>query len=173
MQASASWNDLHVCFLCLCATVPGDGALGWCIPKRASILRLQAYIRTSLCCHKVCMLLHSYSSLAGWIACWRAKSAHWSFEASLFNMKGHDLQNSIAWQLTHGVHSGDVSPVACNCELWPMQGGLVVLAEARCSLCMMILLLGADRVSKNGYTYLADPLQPCFTADLFWCIIAL
>ena len=141
-QVGACWNDLHACLkinLCLCATVPGDGALGWCIPKWASTLRLQAYIiQTSPCCHKVCMLLNSYSSFAGCIACLRNKSAHWSAEAWLRSFV-HDLQMYLNLFLFHGVYACDGSPMACNCEIWPMQGGLLrnsnLLSGNLCAIC--------------------------------------
>ena len=54
--------------------------------------------------------------------------------------------------------------MACNCELWPMQGGLVVLAEAMCGA-HDDSVAWSRQASENGYTYLCWPAC-CFTADL-------
>ena len=45
MERSACLLNLKSINLCLWAIVPGDGAGGWCIPKLASVLRLQADIQ--------------------------------------------------------------------------------------------------------------------------------
>ena len=82
------------------------------------------------------MLLNRYSSFAG--CCLRNKSARWSAGAWLRSFCTGLPNVYLNLFLFHEVYACDGFPMACNWEMWPMRGGLVVLAEA-----MLSLLLGA------------------------------
>ena len=53
MERSVCLLNFKSINLCLWAIVPGDGAGGWCIPKLAAILRLQADIQNRVVAHVI------------------------------------------------------------------------------------------------------------------------